>query len=69
MCDMFGGYCFNTIMSDEVHYKKCQFECLEDCEEIGKYRSFTLYLQCAHTQTYKIVLGPKDSGKQPRKRT
>ena len=35
MCDMFGGYCFNEIMSNEVYYKKCKSECLEDCEEIS----------------------------------
>ena len=23
MCDMFGGLCFNQIMSNEVHYKAC----------------------------------------------
>ena len=33
MCDMFGGYCFNEIMSNIVFYKKCKTECLEDCQE------------------------------------
>ena len=33
MCDMFGGYCFNEIMSEIVHYKDCKKECLEDCQE------------------------------------
>ena len=50
ICDMFGGYCFDTIMSDEVHYKKCQFECLEDCEEIGKISQFyNILTLCTHT--------------------
>jgi uncharacterized membrane protein len=31
MCDMFGGYCFDKIMSDEAQYKKCR--CFEDCQE------------------------------------
>ena len=35
MCDMFGGYCFNEIMSNVVYYKKCKFECLEECQEIS----------------------------------
>ena len=33
MCDMFGGFCFNKIMSDEVYYKTCKSECLPDCRE------------------------------------
>ena len=33
ICDMFGGYCFNEIMSNIVHYKDCKKECLEDCQE------------------------------------
>ena len=35
MCDMFGGFCFNEIISNEVFYKKCKSECLEDCQEIS----------------------------------
>ena len=35
MCDMFGGFCFNRIMSDEVFYKRCKSECLPDCQEIS----------------------------------
>ena len=35
ICDMFGGYCFNTIMSDETFYKQCPFHCLEECREIA----------------------------------
>ena len=34
-CDMFGGFCFNKIMSDEVFYKNCKSECLADCQEIS----------------------------------
>ena len=33
MCDMFGGYCFDTIMSNEYFYKNCQSECLVNCKE------------------------------------
>ena len=35
MCDMFGSFCFNRIMSDEVFYKKCKSECLPSCQEIS----------------------------------
>ena len=31
MCDMFGGKCFDMIMSDESNYKKCSQRCIEDC--------------------------------------
>ena len=33
ICDMFGGFCFDKIMSDEVFYKKCKSVCLADCQE------------------------------------
>ena len=33
MCDMFGSYCFNEIMSNIIYYKRCKSECLEDCNE------------------------------------
>ena len=33
MCDMFGGYCFDKIISNEVFYKKCKSQCLENCDE------------------------------------
>ena len=33
MCEMFGGHCFESIMSDEDHYKKCKAKCLPDCYE------------------------------------
>ena len=33
MCEMFGGYCFESIMSDDTYYKKCPAECLADCQE------------------------------------
>jgi hypothetical protein len=32
-CDMFGGFCFDQIISNEVFYKKCKFDCMEDCQE------------------------------------
>ena len=34
ICDMFGGKCFDMIMSDERHYKNCNKTCLEDCKGI-----------------------------------
>ena len=33
MCDMFGGFCFDQIMSNQLYYKECQTECLVDCQE------------------------------------
>ena len=33
ICDMFGGFCFNTIVSDIVYHKNCKSECYEDCKE------------------------------------
>ena len=35
MCDMFGGFCFNQIMSNEVYYKSCKNQCLPDCKEMS----------------------------------
>ena len=32
ICDMYGGYCFNRIMSTRKFYKACPEECLEDCD-------------------------------------
>ena len=32
ICDMFGGYCFNQIMSNIIYYKMCKSHCLEDCQ-------------------------------------
>jgi hypothetical protein len=32
ICDMFGGKCFDMIMSDETNYKNCNKTCLEDCK-------------------------------------
>ena len=32
MCDMFGGNCFDMIMSNEKYYKKCKNICIEDCK-------------------------------------
>ena len=34
VCDMFGGYYFDQIMSDNTYYKSCSTQCLEDCEEV-----------------------------------
>ena len=33
ICEMFGGYCFDLIISDERNYKKCKEQCLTDCHE------------------------------------
>ena len=35
ICDMFGGFCFNEIISNEVFYKSCKTECLADCQEMS----------------------------------
>ena len=34
ICEMFGGYCFNKIMSTRKFYKECSGDCLEDCNGI-----------------------------------
>ena len=31
ICEMFGGYCFDKIMSTRKFYKQCSDYCLEDC--------------------------------------
>jgi hypothetical protein len=31
ICDPYGGYCFEEIMSNEANYKKCPDQCWEDC--------------------------------------
>ena len=33
ICEMFKGYCFETIISDETYYRKCTAQCLKDCQE------------------------------------
>ena len=35
ICDMFGGHCFNHIVSSIRYYKTCKSECLEDCQHIS----------------------------------
>ena len=32
ICEMFGGHCFNKIMSTRKFYKECPKQCLEDCD-------------------------------------
>ena len=32
ICEMFGGHCFNRIMSTRKFYKDCPKQCLEDCD-------------------------------------
>ena len=32
ICELFGGYCFDMIMSDNTHYKECIGQCMRDCE-------------------------------------
>ena len=43
MCDMFGGKCFDNIMSDNTYYKNCNDQCLEDCE-VTSYIAFPSYV-------------------------
>ena len=33
ICEMFSGYCFDMIMSDNTYYKQCIGQCMRDCEE------------------------------------
>jgi hypothetical protein len=33
ICELFGGYCFDMIMSDNTYYKQCIGQCMRDCEE------------------------------------
>ena len=33
MCDMFGGHCFDKIISDDTYYQKCKFNCSKNCHE------------------------------------
>ena len=33
ICELFGGYCFDMIMSDNTYYKQCIGKCMRDCEE------------------------------------
>ena len=35
ICDMFGGHCFESIMSNGKYYKMCPTVCLQDCEGIS----------------------------------
>ena len=32
-CEMFGGYCFDQVMSEENNYRYCKYRCLRDCDE------------------------------------
>lgn len=40
---MFGGKCFDMIMSNDKHYKKCKKDCLEDCKGTS-YVAFPSYV-------------------------
>ena len=31
ICEMFGGYCFDQVISDETNYRGCKYQCLKDC--------------------------------------
>ena len=33
MCEMFGAFCFDIIMSEDSYYWNCKFRCLKDCDE------------------------------------
>ena len=50
MCDMFGGYCFNQIMSNIIYYKTCKTECLEDCH----YTSLSMWHTSVPLETHEI---------------
>ena len=54
MCDSFGGYCFNHIVSDIVYYKMCKSECLEDCQ----YTSLAMWHSTVPLETQELC---KDS--------
>ena len=43
MCDMFGAKCFDIILSDETHYKKCTEHCMENCKSTS-YVAHTSYV-------------------------
>ena len=34
ICEMFGGYCFNQVMSTRKFYRECSELCLDDCSGI-----------------------------------
>ena len=34
ICEMFGGYCFNKVLSTTKFYKECPDLCLEDCHGV-----------------------------------
>ena len=34
MCELFGAYCFDVIMSHDTHYWGCKYKCLKDCDEV-----------------------------------
>ena len=33
VCEMFGGNCFETLMSDDRYYRQCKAQCWTDCHE------------------------------------
>ena len=33
ICEMFGGYCFDQMMSDDTNYRGCKYQCKKDCHE------------------------------------
>lgn len=33
ICEMFGGFCFDVIMTETIYYKKCPSHCLVECKE------------------------------------
>ena len=33
LCEMFGGYCFDQMMDDDIIYRDCKYLCLKDCQE------------------------------------
>ena len=33
ICEMFSGYCFDQVVSDETNYRDCKYQCRRDCHE------------------------------------
>ena len=33
ICEMFGGYCFDRMMSHDTNYWNCKYQCLKDCHQ------------------------------------
>lgn len=47
LCEMFGGYCFDLVMSDERNYATCKHRCLR-CRICASFFSPALYLSISN---------------------